>query len=381
MSGRGVAGMRIFGTVLVALVTMATGARPSLADAPPGRFVVSADAETVLDVVTGLIWQRQVSPDTRNWADSGAYCVSLNVAPGVGGYTTAWRLPGIKELSSIIDFRRMDPAIDPTAFPGTVSSHFFSVRIDADAAGAAHTINFGDGNLTTQGIANTRLARCVRSVYALSYDGVDDCTTVGELFSGGSTTTVTVEAWLRHTGAANAGAVEQHLFAHRATDHDIYLSYVPNASPARIDWGFCDGACPETNVVRYEVDLGDDRWHHIAGAFTSGTLSLFIDGVLVATQTQASSQMDWGSSLSNSLGCNGTENQRLNGLLGGVRVSSTARYTTDFTPAWLLAVDADTHALWKMDEGTGTTASDADGTNDGTISDAAWVTTAMVQAP
>ena len=38
----------------------------------------------------------------------------------------AWRLPNIKELSSIVDRNLHNPAFDPTAFPATPESDFWS---------------------------------------------------------------------------------------------------------------------------------------------------------------------------------------------------------------------------------------------------------------
>jgi len=81
------------------------------------RYAVSADALTVTDDVTGLTWQR--SPDTNGdgsitksdkltWTQAQAWPATLNAAH-YGGYGD-WRLPTIKELYSLIDFRGTDPS-------------------------------------------------------------------------------------------------------------------------------------------------------------------------------------------------------------------------------------------------------------------------------
>ena len=44
-----------------------------------------------------------------------------------------------------------------------------------------------------------------------------------------------------------------------------------------------------------------------------------------------------------------------NGNISDVRISSSARYTANFTPAALLVADARTLGLWRLDEGNGTT--------------------------
>lgn len=81
------------------------------------QFVLGADGLTVLDTVSGLTWKR--SPDTNadgsidatdklNWVGLQAYAAALN-AGNYGGYSD-WRLPSIKELYSLMDFRGTDPS-------------------------------------------------------------------------------------------------------------------------------------------------------------------------------------------------------------------------------------------------------------------------------
>ncbi|MFN7989645.1 MAG: DUF1566 domain-containing protein [Thermoanaerobaculia bacterium] len=80
-------------------------------------YAVSADGLTVTDTTTGLTWQR--SPDTNGdgsltaadkltFAQAQGRPAALNAAR-FGGYAD-WRLPTIKELYSLIDFRGTDPS-------------------------------------------------------------------------------------------------------------------------------------------------------------------------------------------------------------------------------------------------------------------------------
>ena len=80
-------------------------------------YALSADGLIVLDNITGLTWQH--SPDTNgdgilNKSDkltlsqAQALPAKLNAAL-FGGYDD-WRLPSIKELYSLIDFRGTDPS-------------------------------------------------------------------------------------------------------------------------------------------------------------------------------------------------------------------------------------------------------------------------------
>jgi hypothetical protein len=75
----------------------------------------------VIDRVTGLMWQRNVDPGSRLWADAYAYCDGLSL----GGHDD-WRLPVLIELVSIVDFTQEDPSIDATAFPATPVDSFWT---------------------------------------------------------------------------------------------------------------------------------------------------------------------------------------------------------------------------------------------------------------
>jgi hypothetical protein len=142
-------------------------------------YTLSADGLTVNDNVTNLIWQR--SPDTNgdgilNKSDkltleqANALPAQLNITH-FGGYSD-WRLPTIKELYSLIDFRGTDPSgasgiqalipfIDTTYFQfaygdakageRTIDSQYASstTYVNRSAWGAAKLlgVNFADGRI------------------------------------------------------------------------------------------------------------------------------------------------------------------------------------------------------------------------------------------
>jgi hypothetical protein len=74
---------------------------------------------TVTDTVTGLTWQRSPdtdgdgqigAPDKLTYAEAGVYCETLTLA----GHDD-WRLPDIKTLYSLMDFRGVDPGDEDTS--------------------------------------------------------------------------------------------------------------------------------------------------------------------------------------------------------------------------------------------------------------------------
>ena len=79
---------------------------------PNPRFTIQADSNCVLDNLTGLIWARNANLDgEKTWSAAIIYCEDLTY----GGYDD-WRLPNRRELLSLIDDGRVDPAL-PTGHP------------------------------------------------------------------------------------------------------------------------------------------------------------------------------------------------------------------------------------------------------------------------
>ncbi len=76
---------------------------------------------TITDNKTGLMWEKldksgsahDVS-NTFTWATAfSSKIVALNTTPCFAGYCD-WRLPNVKELESLVDYGRQNPAIDPS---------------------------------------------------------------------------------------------------------------------------------------------------------------------------------------------------------------------------------------------------------------------------
>lgn len=86
------------------------------ADWPNPRFSIGTGlaANCVLDNLTGLMWLKNPDSTKRGWFDALIYCHELNGDDGRGGFTD-WRLPNIRELMSVLDFRYSTPALCNTA--------------------------------------------------------------------------------------------------------------------------------------------------------------------------------------------------------------------------------------------------------------------------
>lgn len=114
-------------------------------------------AGVVIDLVTGLMWQRSLETKNATFEDARRYCNRLMLA----GYDD-WRLPSRIELVSLIDVSRSLPSISPAAFPKTPSDWFWTSSVASDGPTAAWYVYFYFGYPKTDEMTNRFGVRCVR---------------------------------------------------------------------------------------------------------------------------------------------------------------------------------------------------------------------------
>ena len=126
-------------------------------------------AGTVLDRVTGLMWQRRVAPGNMTLDEANAACDRLEL----GGYRD-WRLPSRIELVSILDLAETQPSIDRDAFPGTPPDWFWSSSVASDSPTSAWYVYFYFGYPRTDERSSPFRARCVRTEKPPVFEGDPD---------------------------------------------------------------------------------------------------------------------------------------------------------------------------------------------------------------
>ena len=114
---------------------------------------------TVTDTSTGLTWQ-QTGPESsqKTWEEALAYAEGLVFA----GYDD-WRLPNARELQSIVDYSKNDPAIDTNYFPNCRSPYYWSSSPYAYASSFAWDVNFSYGYVHLPIKTSHHYVRCVRA--------------------------------------------------------------------------------------------------------------------------------------------------------------------------------------------------------------------------
>jgi hypothetical protein len=113
---------------------------------------------TVTDSGTGLMWQ-QAEGGSMTWNNALSYCEGLSL-----GAQSDWRLPNVKELTSITDFTKFNPAINTTFFPDAYASYYWSSTTYRNYASQAWNVSFYRTieNSSSKSNVVSNYVRCVR---------------------------------------------------------------------------------------------------------------------------------------------------------------------------------------------------------------------------
>lgn len=136
-----------------ALSLLLCGLLASPAAQAGGPRFVAAGAE-VTDTATGLIWARCSDGQTWDgsrcagtatsftWADALARARSAAAADGL-----PWRLPNVKELATLVDDDRINPAINTEFFPNTSRNGYWSSTYTTNGSFQAWYVRFDEGTM------------------------------------------------------------------------------------------------------------------------------------------------------------------------------------------------------------------------------------------
>ena len=157
---------------------------PGAATAP----IYSADTVTVVDNVTHLVWEVRLPlsyagcsgtsdpvdacdggtsdagcsstpapSEGCTWSEARTYCDNMTL-----GNHDDWRLPTKIELESIVDYTRVDPAID-AAFTNTKTGPYWTASALAITPGNAWYVDFSEGVSNATATHKFMRVRCVRA--------------------------------------------------------------------------------------------------------------------------------------------------------------------------------------------------------------------------
>jgi len=113
----------------------------------------SVTSDTVVDNYTGLTWERNVGPQL-DISGCFAYCAALG---------DGFRMPTLKELMTLVDPTKYDPAIDGTTFPNTPAGDFWTSTEAQPATGYYYYMEFDYGQVVNDSSdsSSALYVRCV----------------------------------------------------------------------------------------------------------------------------------------------------------------------------------------------------------------------------
>ncbi len=141
---------------------------------PTSEFIINNDG-TVSHINTALTWKVCSEGQawnngnctgtitTHTWQEALQIPQTLNAA---GGYSNNadWRLPNLKELTSIVEMQCYNPAINTTIFPSTAGSYYWSSSPYAGYSLHAWFVSFYDGFDGFNNRYNDHRVRLVRTM-------------------------------------------------------------------------------------------------------------------------------------------------------------------------------------------------------------------------
>lgn len=101
--------------------------------------------------VGDLEWQADVPDQRFTWEGAKKYAASLG---------DGWRLPTVKELLTLVDYDRHNPAC--TVLPDCPSEWFWSSSVFSGGTASAWSVTFNTGYADNYFVGSTARVRCVR---------------------------------------------------------------------------------------------------------------------------------------------------------------------------------------------------------------------------
>lgn len=132
----------------------------------------AANGEIVaVDNVTGLMWAADGEEAGCNFGAQTTWEEALDWAVGLtfAGYSD-WQLPNLRQLESLVDAGRDNPAIDETYFPLTRVDHYWTGTTFNNQTGNAWTVSFFMGDNIGRAKVNLSYVRPVRTIESLPGD-------------------------------------------------------------------------------------------------------------------------------------------------------------------------------------------------------------------
>lgn len=270
---------------------------------------------------------------------------------------------------------------------GLVSMGTGACQNTADPSCCSVDEDCADADACTPGVCHA-----VPSTGTLDFDGANDYVTKGEPSTLGSNT-FTIEGWIYWGGggatasSGSGGVVGYPIIAKglgeaddaiNGTNLDANYFLAIDSTTLTLAADFEATADSSNHPITGTTVVTTEVWHHVAATYDGTSWGLYLDGNLEGTSSpgvtpRGDSIQHFG--IGAAFSSTGTPSGAFDGLVHDVRVWDHARSQMELVADMENTILSATGLLgsFPLDEGSGTTATDATGNgNDGTISGASW---------
>ena len=313
------------------LTARATDAAGNQATSAPVSVTVDNTAPTVSisspagGTVSGTIAVSGTASDANGVANVQFRVdgVAIGAADASAPYSVSWTTSSVANGSHVLTAVATDLAGNLATSAGVTVTVSNSWAVPAGLV-AAYTFAEGTGTTTADVSGNgnagtlaggTAWSAAGRFGRALSFDGVNDLVSVADAASLDLTTGMTIEAWVNPVALSGWRTV-----ALKAVPGGLsYALYAHDGAPrpaGTVNTGGSDLSAIGTAALPLNT------WTHLAVTFGSGTLRLYVNGVLIGTRAVAGSLTTSANVLT--IGGNGVWSEWFGGLIDEVRIYNRA---------------------------------------------------------
>lgn len=292
-------------------------------------------AGSIGNAAVGKVFNYALKAITSNGSGTISYAVQSGALPaGVTLNTSTGMISGTPSVSILTDTTysftiratlgsvTSDRAFTMVVFnDDPLYSNVFTAFQFIGANGAAPTENSGKSTFTRSN-ATLSTAQFKWATSSAFLNGTSNFYTVTPTTTGQFNGDFTIETWIRPTTAGTTSSTGYFFSAAAATNdiHSLNIGLVGNNMTA--NW--LGGSLTSTgNLVTY------NNWHHLAAVRQNGVLTLYVNGVSVASGAYTGQPTTSASPFTYTIGClkSATATYNLNAYLNDYRVTFGARYT------------------------------------------------------
>lgn len=237
--------------------------------------------------------------------------------------------PGVWSLDDVLSRRALN------IWPGSSDPYFSSVSLLLHMDGSNNSTTFTDSSsnaltVTANGNAQISTAQSKFGGASALFDGSGDSVHISSPPSAlvnWASGNFTIEYWIRASAFTQAGNQNSSVVVGNmsATTNVNYWSFGP-ISNGTVRFFYYNGA---EVMLTTATALSINTWYHLAFVKNGTGLAIYIDGVSSATGTVSGTPQ---SSTTTNFCIGQFANTSFNGYIDELRVTTTARYTSGFTP-------------------------------------------------